>query len=78
MDWQAILKWGLLAVAAVYAVRFIESLMGNVLDATDGGPVNAPQANGALLLYPGWVYPAQVPNAPGRGDRRLSRWQRGR
>jgi hypothetical protein len=60
----SILKWGLLAVAAVYAMRFISNMMdqGQYLD--NGGPVNAPGANGLVWMYPGMVYP---PVRPGSG-----------
>ena len=78
LDWQAILKWGLLAIAAVLALRFVSSTLTTVFDAGQGY-WQGPQANGVVTLYATGVYPnyAMSGRNRDRGRERGISWQRG-
>jgi len=69
MDAGMILKWGLLAVAAIVALRFIGGLMERAIE-VDDGPRSGPQSQGVVWMYPAGVYPNRRiygRNRPGRG-----------
>lgn len=70
MEIGAVIKWGLVAVGVVLALKFISGFMdsfesNNVTENTYKGP----PANGVVFMYPVGVYPARNGGAPTRYGR---------
>lgn len=70
MNVESILKWGLLAVAAIWAVRFVSSMMDTAMQPDAVGTVNAPLPNGVVWMRSGPVNTYDYKyHGGGRGDR---------
>jgi hypothetical protein len=70
MDAGTIIKWGLIAVAGIYALRFVSGLLGSAMASTDNAqntPVAAQNA-GYIFMAPAGVYPRRGSSDP-RGRR---------